>query len=159
MSVGYVRNMRPCYNVHMQSGSERGVGYAFWRRVKAEQAARGWTDAELSDRAGGLAWSTIDRLKKGKRPPLARVVNALADALEIDRAEAYRLAGRPPYDPTEDEPEPPADPGRSERAREAIRNDPLYDEWQRGVLLEIFDVIERAVLERDQGDDQRRATG
>ncbi|SCL16509.1 DNA-binding transcriptional regulator, XRE-family HTH domain [Micromonospora pallida] len=136
MSWGYVRIVRTCYNLHM---SERGVAYAFWLRVRSEQATRGWTDDELKERSG-IARTTIDRLAKGKRPPLARVVNSLAKALDIDNDEAHRLAGRLPGEPDQAEGEPsPAE--RRISAREAVLNDPDLNDQQRAVILGVIDLI------------------
>jgi len=65
---------------------------AWYRRVTEAIALRGWSKAELSDRAG-VARSTIDGWQRNPRKPQAKSVNAIADVLGIDRAEALRLAG------------------------------------------------------------------
>lgn len=118
----------------MANGSDRGVAYDFWVRVKREQATRGWTDEELRRRAGGqVARTTIDRLEKGKRPPAASTVNALAKALDIDLDEAHQLARLVPGGP-----EP-----RTVSAREAVRRDPMYTDTQRRTMLELMDIFER----------------
>ncbi|MFC8846743.1 MULTISPECIES: helix-turn-helix domain-containing protein [unclassified Micromonospora] len=124
----------------MTQGPERGVAYDFWWRVRTEQDTRGWTDEELRARTG-VARTTVDRLQAGKRPPTARVVNALADALDIDPTEAHRLAGRTPAPPA-------AHPGEEGEprvsAREAILRDPLYTAQQRKTMLELLDIFEQA---------------
>lgn len=130
--------------------TDRGVAYDFWLRVRSEQAARGWTDVELQDRSG-IPRGTVDRLAKGKRPPLARVVNSLADALGVDRDEAYRLAGRMPA--AED-----AEAGTDEArvsVREAVLVDPVYTEEQRQAMLQLLDIFEQA----NQGGGEGRRAG
>ncbi|WP_320066708.1 helix-turn-helix transcriptional regulator [Micromonospora sp. RTGN7] len=124
----------------MTQGPERGVAYDFWWRVRTEQDARGWTDDELRNRSG-VARTTVDRLQVGRRPPTARVVNALADALDIDMSEAHRLAGRTPAAPN-------ADIGEAQEpkvsAREAILADRIYTDQQRKTMLELLDIFEQA---------------
>lgn len=65
---------------------------AWYRRVTEVIALRGWSKQELSDRSG-VARSTIDGWQRNPRRPQAKSVNAVADVLGIDRAEALRLAG------------------------------------------------------------------
>jgi transcriptional regulator with XRE-family HTH domain len=55
-------------------------------------ALRGWSKTELAERAE-IARSTIDEWQRNLRPPQAAKVNAVADVLGIDRAQALRLAG------------------------------------------------------------------
>ncbi|WP_165945714.1 helix-turn-helix transcriptional regulator [Micromonospora sp. KC606] len=124
--------------------TDRGVAYDFWWRVRTEQDARGWTDDELRTRSG-VARTTIDRLKVGRRPPTARVVNSLAAALDIDLPEAHRLAGRTPAAPSEDAPAPQVS------AREAILADPVYTDQQRKTMLELLDIFEQANRSGRQG--------
>lgn len=124
-----------CY---MNKGPERGVAYDFWLRVRSEQAARGWTDSELHARSG-ISRTTIDRLAKGKRPPQARVVNALAETLDIERDEAHQLAGLIPRRSTEPE---PAQPRVS--VREAIMQETAYDDRTRHLMLQLVELIENA---------------
>lgn len=127
--------------------ADRGVAYDFWLRVRNEQDARGWTDVELQNRSG-IPRGTVDRLAKGKRPPLARVVNALADALGIERDEAQRLAGRvPAIEEAEHE-----QPATAVSVREAVQADPIYTEEQRQAMLQLLDIFEQA----NQSGDQRR---
>lgn len=139
----YVRIVHSCYNMHVTQGPgrsvDRGVAYDFWMRVRTEQGARGWTDDELHRRTG-IARTTIDRLRSGKRPPTARVVNALADALDINLADAHRLAGRTPspVDSDDEAPEPRIS------VREAILRDRIYTEQQRKAMLELLDIFEQA---------------
>lgn len=68
------------------------AAHAWYRAVMEATALKGWTKAELSERSG-VSRSTIDNWAKNPRPPQARSVAAVADALGIDRAEAVRLAG------------------------------------------------------------------
>ncbi|SCF00384.1 Transcriptional regulator, contains XRE-family HTH domain [Micromonospora haikouensis] len=136
----YVRIMQSCYNMHVTRGPERGVAYDLWWRVRHEQGTRGWTDEELRARTG-VARTTVDRLRGGKRPPTARVVNALADALDIDLTEAHRLAGRAPAPPAAS-----IDGEGAPRvsAREAILRDPAYTDQQRRAIMELLDIFEQA---------------
>ncbi|WP_431906025.1 helix-turn-helix domain-containing protein [Micromonospora carbonacea] len=124
----------------MTQGPERGVAYDFWWRVRTEQGARGWTDEELRARTG-VARTTVDRLQAGRRPPTARVVNALAEALDIDLTEAHRLAGRTPAPPVAFTDE---DGGPRVSAREAVRRDPAFTDQQRRTLLDLLDIFEQA---------------
>lgn len=117
----------------MTGRSERGVAYNFWLRVKTEQAARGWNDVELQNRSG-IPRGTVDRLAKGKRPPQARVVNALAEALEIDATEAHQLAQIVPRQPQ----------SGAMSVRDAIMHDPNYTEKQRQTMLELIEIFEQA---------------
>ncbi|MGC4769240.1 helix-turn-helix domain-containing protein [Micromonospora sp. DT44] len=114
--------------------AERGPAYAFWARVKAEQATRGWTDSELFRRSG-VTRNTINGLKTRERVT-ASTVNDLADALEIPRDEAHKLAGLVPAD---DEPD-----GEAANAREAILRDPIYNDEQRAAMLQLHDLFARA---------------
>lgn len=65
---------------------------AWHRRVVDAAALKGWTKTELAERAG-VARSTIDGWDSNPRPPQAKKVTAVADALGIPRAEALQLAG------------------------------------------------------------------
>jgi len=134
----------------MAEEADRGVAHALWLRVRAEQAARGWNDVELQ-RHSGIPRGTVDRLRRGKRPPQPRVVNALADVLGIDRGEAHRLAGLVPDRPA---------PGQVS-VREAILADPTYTEEQRRTMLALVDLIEKTNREnrarrakKESDDDQ-----
>lgn len=63
-----------------------------YERVKQEIALRGWTWTRLCQETG-LARSTFNLWKTQRQPPQPRPVNAVADALGINREEALRLAG------------------------------------------------------------------
>ncbi|HEX6681665.1 MAG TPA: helix-turn-helix transcriptional regulator [Candidatus Limnocylindrales bacterium] len=108
----------------------RGVAYPFWVRVEDERAAKGWNKAELAERVR-LPRSTIDNLKTGSRAPQPRIVNALADALDIDRSEAHQLAGIVPTK---------AD--QSADVRRAIETSTAYTETQKQMLLETVDALD-----------------
>jgi transcriptional regulator with XRE-family HTH domain len=71
---------------------QRGIAYPLYQRVGRELALRGWTHVELQRRSG-VARSTVSKWATGQQPPLPARVNAVADTLGIDRAEALRLAG------------------------------------------------------------------
>ena len=118
----------------MTERSDRGVAYNFWVRVKAEQASRGWSDSELYRRSG-VSRNTIKDLGIRTRVE-AETINALAAALDIPQAEAHQLAGLVPA--TDDQ------PARASAAREAILNDPLYDEEQRQAMLQLLDIFDKA---------------
>ncbi|WP_433793965.1 helix-turn-helix domain-containing protein [Actinoplanes sp. CA-252034] len=119
----------------------RGVAWAFWRHVKDAQADVPLTDTELQ-RLSGIARTTIDRLETGKRPPQARVVHALADALHIDRDQALREAGLKPGADGENA-EPASD---LDSIYKLVENEPSYTEDQRNALLLLmrtFDAVNR----------------
>ncbi|MBQ1064521.1 helix-turn-helix transcriptional regulator [Micromonospora sp. C41] len=126
--------------------AERGPAYNFWVRVKTEQATRGWSDSELNRRSG-VSRNTIKDLGTRTRVE-AETINALADALDIPRTDAHRLAGIVPADAhTSDE--------RRVSVREAILADPNYNEQQRQTMLQLVDIIDQA--NRAGGGEQRRA--
>lgn len=70
----------------------RGPAFELHRRVLQEVALKGWTKSELRHKTG-VARSTVEAWATQPRPPQPRTVNAVADALGIDRTEALRLAG------------------------------------------------------------------
>lgn len=126
---GSARRATTCY---MTDRSERGPAYDFWVRVKAEQASLGWSDSELFRRSG-VTRNTIAGLGTRKRVEAA-TINALADALDIPRDEAHKLAGLVPEDR----------PARASRVREAVLTDPIYTEDQRQAMLQLLDIFEQA---------------
>jgi hypothetical protein len=116
------------------------VAYALWARVEQERASKGWSKTELADEATRKAGSgqrihrpTIDNLRTSTRAPQPRIVNALADALGIDRTEAHQLAGigAPAPDETAD-------------VRAAIRKSRAYSDAQKQMLLEMVDALDAA---------------
>lgn len=74
------------------SDALRGIAYALYERVERERALRGWSATRLHTETG-VSRSTIGKWATQTRPPLPATVNAVADALGIERAEALRLAG------------------------------------------------------------------
>lgn len=73
--------------------------YPLWRRVDDLRKQHGWNKSELARRAGEAAGldhpmrtHTIDNLRTSTRQPDPWIVNALADAVGLDRAVAHRLA-------------------------------------------------------------------
>lgn len=136
---GMVRRATTCY---MSDGSERGPAYAFWVRVRTEQAERGWSDSELYRRSG-VSRNTIKGLKTRTRTE-ADTVNKLADALEIPRDEAYRLAGLLPSD----DPAPSIDTVAVD-ARLAILNERIYSEEQREAMLRLHDLFAGTNRDKD----------
>ncbi|MFY1588950.1 helix-turn-helix domain-containing protein [Micromonospora sp. WMMD734] len=126
----------------MTERSKRGPAFAFWRRMRAEQAARDWTDSELH-RQSGVSRNTIKDLGIRTRVEAA-TISALADALGIPRREAYELAG---IVPPEDDPQP-IDTVAVD-ARLAILHDPIYSDEQREAMLTLHDLF--ANTNRDKG--------
>ena len=106
------------------------MAYPFWARVEDERATKGWNKAELAERVG-LPRSTIDNLKTGTRAPQPRIVNALADAVGLDRAQAHQLAGIVP-----------AKADDSADVRRAIEASTAYTETQKRLLLETVDALD-----------------
>ena len=74
---------------------QRGVAYPFYREVEARRIQMGIGKRELAARTG-VARTTIAKLGSGSRPPTARTVHALAEAVDIEHAEAEMLAGLTP---------------------------------------------------------------
>jgi transcriptional regulator with XRE-family HTH domain len=72
--------------------SDRAPAAPFHAAVVEALKTRGMTKAQLHQRSG-VARSTLDTWKTQPRPPQAATVLAVADALDIDRGEALRLAG------------------------------------------------------------------
>jgi transcriptional regulator with XRE-family HTH domain len=110
----------------------RGVAWPFWKRLKDAQADIPLTDTELQ-RLSGVARTTVDRLEHGKRPPQARVIHALADAVHIDRDEALRLAGLK----ADEQPPDTAD------VRRAVEASSTYTPEQRAMLLQMMDTFDQ----------------
>lgn len=67
-------------------------------RVVERLATLGKSKTWLAQRAD-ISRGTIENWAKQPRPPQAATVNAVADALGIDRTEALRLAGCLPQEP------------------------------------------------------------
>ena len=110
----------------------RGVAWPFWKRLKDAQADIPMTDVELH-KASGVARSTVDRLETGKRPPQARVIHALADAVHIDRDEALRLAG---LKRNEESPS-------TTDVRRAVESSSAYTPEQRAMLLQMMETFDQ----------------
>lgn len=111
---------------------QQGAAHAFWRRLEKKRIALEWTKSRLSQEtikhtADGhpIPRTTIDRLRTQTRPPHPRIVNALADAVGLDRDEAAVLAGLIP-------PAPPPEP------------EPLFTEAQKRAVLAAMDAANRA---------------
>lgn len=64
----------------------------FYQRVDRRKIELGWTDTEL-ERQSGVNRSTYFRLNTNKRTPQPQTVQKLADAVGLDRTEAFLLAG------------------------------------------------------------------
>lgn len=111
------------------------VAYDFWLRIERERVSRQWTKERLS-KASGVSRPTINNLARTGRPPLARVVHALADALEIDRSEAEVLAGLLPGE-VDDE---AGDAG----VVLAIKSSTAYTGDQKKLLLDVVSAIDKA---------------
>lgn len=136
-----------------------GVAERFWLRIEQERIALGWTKDRLSIETKrytpdkkAIPRSTIDNLRSSTRVPQPRIVNALADAVALDRVEAAQLAGLLP--PTVD---------ARVSARQAVILDPTFTDRQRAALLEEIDAYtalneaRRRSYELDRSDDTKRA--
>lgn len=62
---------------------ERADDMNFGERVKALREARGWSQEELGERAGGYKKSYISRIENSVRPKSRQVQSALAEAFGI----------------------------------------------------------------------------
>jgi transcriptional regulator with XRE-family HTH domain len=128
-----------------------GVALEFWKRVEQERIRRDWNQEQLW-RESGIPPSTLNRLRTGTQPPRTRTVNALADALGIDRIEAAQLAGLIPTPPN-------VETNRAVRpmtVREAIAEDPVYTDEEKAALLRVADSFyanHRARLAEVLGDE------
>lgn len=111
----------------------RGVAYAFWEEVTREAGKKGLNTSDLA-RITGLRRQTIDNLKTTTRPPQPRIINALADAVDIERDRAHILAGRLPPDVNETDTD----------VRGAIQQSLAYTEAQKQMLLEMMDALDAA---------------
>jgi transcriptional regulator with XRE-family HTH domain len=113
--------------------SGRGVAFDFWERINREMHAQEMTQTQLVERSH-IPASTINNLRTSTRAPASRIVNALADALGIDREEAAVLAGRLP-----------APPDEQASAREiflrGIRRDPRLTDSDRQTLRDVYDAL------------------
>lgn len=141
---------------HPVANEVPGPAYEFWLRVERERVRRDWSQEELSRRTS-VPPSTLNRLRVNS--PRTSTVNALADALGIDRIEAAQLAGllRPPPE------RPDRTAARPASVRDAILADPLYTDEQRQALITMVDAIEAANRGRGvarvaaNSDDERQA--
>jgi transcriptional regulator with XRE-family HTH domain len=107
-----------------------GVSYELWRAIKKRLAEKGMSQRALIAQTR-IPATTLDRLKTQTRPPQARIVNVLADALDIDRDEAHRLAGLVPADEQTD-------------VRSAVVASTAYTDQQKAMLLEVIDSLDKA---------------
>lgn len=73
--------------------SDRAPAAAFHAAIKAALDQMGRTQVWLSKETG-IPRSTLNAWKTQPRPPYAKTVIRVADALGMDRNEALRLAGR-----------------------------------------------------------------
>jgi transcriptional regulator with XRE-family HTH domain len=71
---------------------ERGVAFPLYERVERERVLRGWSSTQMEDKTG-VARQTVGKWRTNPMTPQPGTVNAVADALGIDREEALRLAG------------------------------------------------------------------
>lgn len=128
------------------SSREQGVAYRFWLRLEQARYDQQMSKHQLHEKTG-VARSTIDNLKTSARPPAARIVHALADAVGLDRTDAARLAGLLPAR---------LDPGVS--VRDAIAASADYTPDQKQALLGMVDALDaanRRIPQPRTGEDQR----
>lgn len=127
------------------------MAYRLWERIDRELYEQRLTQKELVERSG-IPANTINRLKTITRAPETRVIDALADALGIERQEAAVLAGRiaPPTDSTIS-------------VRDAILASAEYTDAEKRTLLGVVDALDAAHHARlgqvsgGQPDEARRA--
>lgn len=111
----------------------RGVAYPFYLRARQLMATLGMSDTELRRRSG-VTVNTLKNLAVITRRPQARVVNAVADAVGMDRVEAHRLAGLIPAEM----------PDNDINVRDAIERSAEFSEAQRRALLQLVDIFTEA---------------
>jgi transcriptional regulator with XRE-family HTH domain len=80
------------------ASGERGVAYAFWEHIQRRLYEQGLDQKWLVEHSRVSAM-TLNRLRAQRNPPRTETIIAIADALNIDRDEAGRLAGRLPAKP------------------------------------------------------------
>jgi|ERR1017187_2171534 transcriptional regulator with XRE-family HTH domain len=90
--------------------------------VERTRQEKGWTKSQLARKAG-VRRMTIERWRTAPRTPLPATVNAVADALGIDRQLARERAGLWPPMAVEasPDPSPSAEPLTAARAEEVAR--------------------------------------
>lgn len=76
----------------MARDADRSPARRFWERIDREKVLLGWTDTDL-EKHSGVNRSTYGRLKNLKGDPLPGTVRKLADAVGLERTEAFLLAG------------------------------------------------------------------
>jgi transcriptional regulator with XRE-family HTH domain len=132
----------------------RGVAYSFWVLIEETRARRGLSKRALAQ-ASGIPASTMDNLATSTRPPLPRVVNALIDALGLDRDEAYRLAGTTPQPD-----EPDGGPETLEDLCDRVRRNPRLSDARKKMILSLIEAQE-ALHDTPDGDgkDGREQAG
>lgn len=115
---------------------------------------------ELSERSG-VARTTIGNWNTNRRKPYAKAVNAVADALGIDRAEAHVLAGIVAREQHGDDPEIP--PGLARAVPEAliltVKRVLPREEWVAvlSAIAESLNPTEPAASSSDRSEAPRRA--
>lgn len=72
------------------------VDTGFGRKVRDLREARGWTQAELGERAGGMAHQSVAKYERGASEPTWSVVIRLADALGVPTDELIDREMMPP---------------------------------------------------------------
>lgn len=110
-----------------------GVAYRFWWRMEAARTALEMSKTELAA-VSGIPRSTFDNLQTSTRPPQARIVHALADALSIPRDEADELAGL----------RPGAVNATDSGVVAAIETSNVYSDEQKQLLLDLIRTIDQA---------------
>lgn len=72
--------------------------------LRALRNARGWTQDQLGDLAGGMTQGYVSRLENGRVDPSWRTIDRLAKVLQVDPGDLVRGRAEPA------EPEPPTSP-------------------------------------------------
>lgn len=142
-SAWVIRPVRACPardTIGYMPDAARGIAYPLYRRVERERALLGWSSTRLHKETG-VSRSTIGKWATQQQPPQPGTVNAVADALGIERAEALRLAGI-----------------LTEVPAAAAESDDDLDALERDLGLDLSTVnpdLRRAVLRRYQRFDER----
>lgn len=110
---------RATTSVVARDDEQPGPAYPLYERVMRELADRDWTQTQLAE-VSGVSRSTVDSWKTQPRPPRTSSIKAVADALRIDRTEAYRLAGIPEARIPRDEGSAPPAPSPSPALRDMV---------------------------------------
>ncbi|CCJ33059.1 helix-turn-helix domain-containing protein [Caloramator australicus] len=60
------------------------------KRIKEIRIKKGWTIRDLGERAG-INYAIVSKLENGKSSPRPKTAKAIADALEVDFDEIFKI--------------------------------------------------------------------